>query len=52
MKKIIGIVGTNSLVSSNRKLLEYIQSQFFYKIDVDVIEIKAVPFKDYYEISP
>lgn len=49
MKKIVGIVGTNSLVSTNRKLLEYIQAQFFYKVDVDIIEIKSVPLMDYRE---
>lgn len=47
MKKIIGIVGTNSKVSTNRMLLEYIQTQFFYKVDLEIVEIKDVPLWDY-----
>lgn len=47
MKKIVGILGTNSKISTNRMLLEYIQAQFFYKVDVDIIEIKNVPLMDY-----
>lgn len=43
MIKLVGIVGTNNQNSTNRKLLEYIQTQFFYKVDVELIEIKDVP---------
>ncbi|MFM1534178.1 NAD(P)H-dependent oxidoreductase [Helcococcus ovis] len=43
MIKLVGIIGTNNQNSTNRKLLEYIQTQFFYKVDVELIEIKDVP---------
>lgn len=49
MTKLVGIVGTNSKESTNRKLLEYIQAAFFYKSDLDLIEIKDVPLIDYRE---
>lgn len=47
MTKLAAIVGTNYSESTNRKLLEYIQTQFFYKVDVDIIEIKDVPIIEY-----
>lgn len=46
MTKLAAIVGSNYSKSTNRKLLEYIQSQFFFKVDVDIIEIDKVPFFD------
>lgn len=47
MTKLAAIVGTNYSDSTNRKLLEYIQTQFFYKVDVEIIEIKDVPIIEY-----
>lgn len=49
MTKLVGIVGTNSKVSTNRQLLEYIQAAFFYKVDMEILEIKDVPLIDYRE---
>jgi len=49
MTKLVGIVGTNSKESTNRQLLEYIQAAFFYKADLELIEIKDVPLIDYRE---
>lgn len=43
MKKILGIVGTNSDNSTNRKLLQYIQKHFAEKADIELIEIKDLP---------
>lgn len=48
MTKLVGIVGTNSKESTNRKLLEYIEVAFFYKVDMEVLEIKDVPLMDYW----
>lgn len=47
LKKIVGLVGTNSKISTNRMLLEYIEAQFFYKVQLDIVEIKDVPLIDY-----
>lgn len=43
MKKILGIVGTNSDNSTNRKLLQYIQKHFAEKADIELVEIKDLP---------
>ncbi|MFS9437402.1 NADPH-dependent FMN reductase [Streptococcus sobrinus] len=42
--KIIGIVGTNSEKSTNRQLLQYIQKHFVDKADIELVEIKDLPF--------
>ena len=41
--KLIGLVGTNSAESTNRKLLEYIQGHFSDKADIELLEIKDLP---------
>lgn len=41
--KLIGLVGTNSAESTNRKLLEYIQRHFSDKADIELLEIKDLP---------
>lgn len=41
--KLIGLVGTNSSESTNRKLLEYIQRHFSDKADIELLEIKDLP---------
>lgn len=43
MKKIIGLVGTNSDQSTNRQLLKFIQKQFKEKSDIELLEIKDLP---------
>lgn len=41
--KLIGIVGTNSSKSTNRKLLQYMEKHFADKADIELIEIKDLP---------
>ncbi|MGT2774743.1 NADPH-dependent FMN reductase [Streptococcus hyovaginalis] len=41
--KLIGLVGTNSAKSTNRKLLQYLQKHFADKADIELIEIKDLP---------
>lgn len=41
--KFIGIVGTNSDRSTNRKLLHFMKTHFADKADIEVCEIKALP---------
>ena len=41
--KLIGIVGTNSDRSTNRKLLQYIQKHFADKAEIEICEIKGLP---------
>lgn len=41
--KLIGIVGTNSSRSTNRKLLQFIQKHFADKADIELCEIKGLP---------
>lgn len=41
--KLIGIVGTNSDQSTNRRLLQYIQQHFHNKADIEICEIKDLP---------
>ncbi|EHJ56260.1 hypothetical protein HMPREF9318_01019 [Streptococcus urinalis FB127-CNA-2] len=42
--KLIGLVGTNSARSTNRKLLEYIEKHYADKADIELVEIKDLPF--------
>ncbi|GGI66516.1 NADPH-dependent FMN reductase [Enterococcus alcedinis] len=46
MKKIIGIVGTNSDQSTNRKLLQFIAKHFGDQAEIEVLEIKELPMFD------
>lgn len=41
--KFIGIVGTNSDRSTNRKLLQFMQAHFSTEVDIEVCEIKELP---------
>ena len=43
MKKIIGLVGTNSDQSTNRTLLQFIAKHFGKEADIELMEIKDVP---------
>src|SRR5699024_4285984 len=43
MKKFIGMVGTNSDHSTNRKLLQFMQKHFAEKASIDICEIKDLP---------
>ena len=43
MKHLIGLVGTNSSQSTNRKLLQFIQSHFTEEATVELMEIKDFP---------
>lgn len=43
MKKIIGLVGTNSDHSTNRMLLQFIQKHFSNQAQIEVVEIKDLP---------
>lgn len=47
MKNILAILGTNHSKSTNRKLLEYIQTQFFHKANITIQEINEVPLINY-----
>lgn len=46
MKKIIGIVGTNSDQSTNRTLLQFIAKHFGDQAEIEVLEIKELPMFD------
>ncbi|MFM0585912.1 NAD(P)H-dependent oxidoreductase [Streptococcus suis] len=41
--KLLGLVGTNSDRSTNRKLLQYIEQHFADKADIELVEIKELP---------
>lgn len=41
--KLLGLVGTNSTRSTNRKLLQYIEQHFADKADIELVEIKELP---------
>ena len=41
--KLIGIVRTNSEKSTNRQLLQYMQSHFADKAEIELVEIKDLP---------
>lgn len=43
MKKLIGLVGTNSDYSTNRILLQFIQRHFADKAEIELVEIKDLP---------
>lgn len=43
MKKMIGIVGTNSDNSTNRQLLEFMKKHFAKTAEIELIEIKEIP---------
>lgn len=43
MKKLIGLVGTNSKQSTNRQLLKFIKNHFSQDADVELLEIKDLP---------
>lgn len=43
MKKLLGIVGTNSDNSTNRKLLQYMETHFSEKAKIELVEIKDLP---------
>ncbi|HFU3860357.1 TPA: NADPH-dependent FMN reductase [Streptococcus suis] len=42
-RKLLGLVGTNSARSTNRKLLQYIEQHFADKADIELVEIKELP---------
>ncbi|MBM7642533.1 NADPH-dependent FMN reductase [Streptococcus loxodontisalivarius] len=44
MTKLIALVGTNSDQSTNRQLLHYMSRHFSDKADIEVVEIKDIPF--------
>lgn len=41
--KLIGLIGTNSKSSTNRKLLQYMKKHFADKVDIELVEIKDIP---------
>lgn len=41
--KLLGLIGTNSARSTNRKLLQYIEQHFADKADIELVEIKELP---------
>ena len=43
MKHFIGLVGTNSDNSTNRKLLQFMQNHFSYKATIELMEIQGFP---------
>lgn len=43
MKKLIGLVGTNSDKSTNRQLLLFMRKQFAAKAEIEIVEIKDIP---------
>ena len=43
MKKLIGIVGTNSDFSTNRNLLLFMKEHFKEQAEIEVVEIKEIP---------
>ena len=43
MHKFIAMVGTNSTESTNRKLLQYMQSHFADQAEIELMEIKDLP---------
>lgn len=44
--KLIGIVGTNSDRSTNRKLIQYMKEHFLDQVEIEVCEIKDFPAFD------
>lgn len=43
MKKLIGLVGTNSEKSTNRQLLQFMQKHFSEEAEIELMEIKDLP---------
>lgn len=43
MTKLIGLVGTNSDFSTNRQLLQFIQTHFADQAEIELVEIKDIP---------
>ena len=43
MKKMIGLVGTNSDNSTNRQLLYLMKEHFKKQVDIEIVEIKDIP---------
>lgn len=43
MKHLVAIVGTNSKLSTNRQLLEYMKEHFKQQAEIELIEIKGIP---------
>ncbi|MGF3141946.1 NADPH-dependent FMN reductase [Facklamia sp. P13064] len=43
MKKIVGIVGNNSMESTNRKLLQFIQKHFQDRANIELLEVRGLP---------
>ncbi|MEY8370959.1 NADPH-dependent FMN reductase [Aerococcaceae bacterium 50-4] len=43
MKRIVGIVGTNSKKSTNRRLLKFIQKHFADQAEIELLEIRDFP---------
>lgn len=55
MKKLIGLVGTNSEQSTNRQLLQYIKKHFSGTVELELMEIKDLPLFNKpanYEVTP
>ena len=44
--KFVGIVGSNSEVSYNRKLLEFVRKHFKNEFELEILEIDEVPLFD------
>ena len=43
MKKLIGLVGTNSDKSTNRQLLQFMEKHFADKAEIEIVEIRDLP---------
>ena len=55
MKKLIGLVGTNSDHSTNRQLLQYMAKHFDETTSIELVEIKGLPLfnkPENYEVLP
>lgn len=55
MKKIIGLVGTNSDQSTNRRILKFMQKHFNNQAEIELMEIKDLPLFNKpanYTVSP
>lgn len=44
--KLVGIVGTNSLESTNRRLLQYMKQHYGKKVELEICEIADIPVFD------
>lgn len=55
MKKFIGLVGTNSVQSTNRQLLQFIARHYANQADIELMEIDQLPLwnkPENYEVLP